>query len=67
MIVAFGISSHACRAEGRVTLYDVLIAIVVSLSSFFGLAFLGLMRLCEKVSKHFGNPVIWMEEPAENK
>lgn len=59
--VALGIiaSMRYCRNNGVLDLEDLLLCAIVSLSSFVGITFLMLWRVCEIIAKSCGNPVIW--------
>ena len=56
---------NSARKDGKLSLLDLLIGIVTSLFSFFGIVFLALLRLCEIVADKFDNPVIWSRNNEE--
>lgn len=57
--------ANSARRDGQLSLMDLLIGIVTSLFSFFGIVFLALLRLCEIVADRFNNPVVWSRNDKE--
>ena len=59
------IFTSAARKEGAMFLDDLLIGLVTCLFSFAGIAFLWLLRQCERIADKHNNPVIWQRNKNE--
>ena len=64
-IVAAVIVIRAALKDGEIFLDDLLLGILTCLFSFFGIAFLGLLNVCQWIACKFGNPIVWQRNQDE--